>query len=524
MTILPQQQAQGKRSSPPMKKEDPLGHEETMEVVSSLGGDDDDASHEDDVLVPKRGELAWIVNAAKNVLSASLLLFSCILITAAVFEQQTRATGPAFGLHPAAAFVLFLVALLWLAVIEGGLNCVVGLRPVVAATYQESHPIAYRCTAAAHKGENLERFIVGRQYMDLSMVFTISFLVSALKGASVLGLPDIVCNVFLGSGLAMVLVTIVFGQLVMQINSADCMLDYMNNRIMLLSTYLALAVEASGICHAAYLIQIVATKMAGKEVAQEHKTLWQKFTFWLRVTLSVVLLLFALVTVFTAIFRGETKMFDGVPSWVSVLLFVGLILLVGMMDALQIAICAVVYIPEEQLWQHPTALRNMERVRGKRLRSFLLGRQIGQTVVQFLLARITTLDVPIGENDNIWGVSDLVQKMFNGGVLGAIIATVLASLSWRVLASNFPLAFLSSPFSRPIIGLCLLAERTGVINIAWSLAAVHRKVAGFKPDEYYLGGDMNGKRELDDAKDATAHQSDEETGDDVCPCVKKVEN
>jgi hypothetical protein len=47
--------------------------------------------------------------------------------------------------------------------------------------------------------------------------------------------------------------------------------------------------------------------------------------------------------------------------------------------------------------------------------------------------------------------------------------------------------FLGSPFARPIITLCLAAERTGIINIAWSLAALQRKVLGMHPDETYLG-------------------------------------
>jgi hypothetical protein len=99
--------------------------------------------------------------------------------------------------------------------------------------------------------------------------------------------------------------------------------------------------------------------------------------------------------------------------------------------------------------------------------------------------------VPLEENRNIWGVNDFWQKVFNSGGLGAIIATVLASLIWRVLASEFPLAFLSSIFARPIIALCLGAERTGIINISWSLAALQRRVMGFHQDEHYLGSKVS---------------------------------
>ena len=511
----------------------PLSHEVTLEThfsaASALVQDGEAvsacSSKEDDIQ-PSRWALAEV--AAKNVFSAALLVFCITLLTAAIFTQQTRATASSYGVHPAAAYVALLVALAWLALIEGGLNCLVGLRPLDPAVYKDSHPLAYRSTQVGHRGKNLDRFIVGRQYMDLTMVFTISFLASAVPGASVLGLPDLVCTCFLSTGLAMTLVTIVLGQLALQINAANCMLDYMNSYAMLGSTYLALAVEASGICHVVYLVQRIVqashhyTNKRAAAAAREtveladndstaspasadldvtddttattitktqpsKTTLWTNIAFWFRVLLSTSLLCFALVTVFVATFHGDTKMVSGVPGWASLLLFIFLIFLVGMFDALQIAFMAVVHIPQEQLEHRPTALANAQYViQGNRLQSFLLGRQIGQTVVQFWLARLTTLNIPLEEGRNIWGVPDLVQKLFNGGLLGAIVATVLASLIWRVLASEFPLAFLNLPVSKPIIYLCLGAEQTGIINIAWSLAALHRKVTGMRPDQDYL--------------------------------------
>ena len=432
----------------------------------------------------------WIVTAIKNCVSGALLLFSLTLISAAMFDHQTRATSEAYDLNSVVAYCLLWVVLLWLGIIEGGLNCMVGLRPVDRELYKDSHPLTYKATqlTLADKSKNhLERFIVGRQYMDLTMVFTISFLASAVKGASVLGLPSLICQIFLNTGLAMILVTIVLGQLALQVNAATCKLDFLNNYAMLGSTYVAMGVEASGICHVVYLVQKFATRNKVKHADHQQTTVWQSIAFWVRVLVSTTLLLFALVTVITATFSGDTKMYDGVPSWASMIIFVCLILLVGFLDALQIALMAVVHIPEDELQHCPRALRNSEYVKGKKLQSFLLGRQIGQTVIQFMLARITTLDVPLGEGRNIWGVSDFVQKLFNGGLLGAIIATVLASLIWRVLASEFPLVFLSSPFAKPIINLCFLAERSGIINISWPLSSLHRKITGVQPDEHYLG-------------------------------------
>jgi hypothetical protein len=103
----------------------------------------------------------------------------------------------------------------------------------------------------------------------------------------------------------------------------------------------------------------------------------------------------------------------------------------------------------------------------------------------FVIARITNLD-PDAEN-NIFGVPDGLQQFFVTGILGALMTTIIASLSWRVLASSFPIAFLSNPLSRPIIYLCLLLELTGICNVAWPMAKLWRKVFRFKEDDYYIG-------------------------------------
>jgi hypothetical protein len=54
---------------------------------------------------------------------------------------------------------------------------------------------------------------MGRQFMVVIMVFTISFSGGPLKDVEVFGFPSILTNIFLGSGLAMTLYTAMIGQL-----------------------------------------------------------------------------------------------------------------------------------------------------------------------------------------------------------------------------------------------------------------------------------------------------------------------
>eukprot|EP00526_Cylindrotheca_closterium_P028823 CAMPEP_0113617688 /NCGR_PEP_ID=MMETSP0017_2-20120614/8918_1 /TAXON_ID=2856 /ORGANISM="Cylindrotheca closterium" /LENGTH=56 /DNA_ID=CAMNT_0000527109 /DNA_START=1 /DNA_END=167 /DNA_ORIENTATION=- /assembly_acc=CAM_ASM_000147 len=56
--------------------------------------------------------------------------------------------------------------------------------------------------------------------MVIFINFTISLCGSPLEGASVLGLPQWVSDIFLGSGIAMVLTNVNIGQLTAQVNAS----------------------------------------------------------------------------------------------------------------------------------------------------------------------------------------------------------------------------------------------------------------------------------------------------------------
>jgi hypothetical protein len=87
-----------------------------------------------------------------------------------------------------------------------------------------------------------------------------------------------------------------------------------------------------------------------------------------------------------------------------------------------------------------------------------------------------------------FGVSSGIQDFFNTGLLGAVITTIVASLAWRIIASSFPIAFLSNPLIYVIIRLCLILEASGICSAAWLLALIHKQVAGYyQLDEVYVG-------------------------------------
>jgi len=304
----------------------------------------------------------------------------------------------------------------------------------------------------------------------------------------VFNFPSIMNDIFLTNGVAMILTTIMIGQLTAQVNAANCMLDFINNYFMLFSCYVSLGIEFSGLLHCVYLVQMMFSKLTGTPIESNEppRSTLQNAFFWARVVMSVAILAFCLAVTLVALFDGKTGMWQGVPPYVSVILLFVLMCIVGMMEGMQIALFAVVNLPEEELGQHMIAAKNCQLTfKGHNLQRFLIGRQIFVATLTFVIARIATPNY--GENDdNIWGVSNGFQAFLDTGLTGAVINTIIGSLAWRIIASSFPLAFLSNPAIYVIIRICLILEASGLCSGAWVLVRMNKLLAGYQPDEIYL--------------------------------------
>ena len=154
--------------------------------------------------------------------------------------------------------------------------------------------------------------------------------------------------------------------------------------------------------------------------------------------MSLAILGFSFAVTLKALFDGKTTMWEGVPPAVSVILFFVLMAIVGMLEGMQIAFFAVAKLSKDEQAQHPIAMKTCDllfRGEGRNLPGFMIGRQICVTMCFFFIARVTTLDVDVDAGEEtIFGVSDGVQRFFNTGLLGALITTIVASLSWQLVA------------------------------------------------------------------------------------------
>jgi hypothetical protein len=205
--------------------------------------------------------------------------------------------------------------------------------------------------------------------------------------------------------------------------------------------------------------------------------------------MSLAILGFSVAATLVALFDGKTTIWTFFPPGASVVIFAVLLCVVGMLEGMQIAFFAVAKVTKEERGDSIFAKKTCEllfRGKGKNLAGFMIGRQLCVVSCMFCVARITSVEIVEGE-ENIFGVSDGLQEFFNTGMLGAIVTTIIGSISWQLVASAFPIAFLSNPLVYIFLRICLLLESTGICHGAWVLASIHKKLAGFKRDEVYIG-------------------------------------
>lgn len=437
-----------------------------------------------------RSYFSFAIEMLKYIYSFLLLGFCITMVMGCIFTRQSSAAD--YGIHPVGTFFLFWFLVFWLALIEGGQGCIVGLQPVKRDSYAKTHQVTHMITEVAHSGDNMERFIVGRQFLVVLLIFLINICGSASKGADSLGLPSIWNTIFLDNGVAMIITTIVIGQLTSQVNAAVALLDFIDNYFMLGTVHLSLYIEMSGLLHCVYIVQIVFASMSRTQMESNEspRTLLLKVFFWCRIFLSIILLGFCLAVTLQTLFDGNSGMWEGVPTWASVIIFITLLFLAGLLDGMQIAAYALMNVPEEELRDHSVAYTNCQLMfQGRNLQSFLIGRQVFVASLIFIVARIASISGP--GDYRIFGASAALQGFYNTGLLGSVVLTIVGSLIFRIIASSYPLAFMSNPIIYAIIRMCLLVERSGLCSSSWGLARVNKYMMGYQPDEVYLEDDAS---------------------------------
>jgi len=315
------------------------------------------------------------------------------------------------------------------------------------------------------------------------------------------------------TGLAIFFMTAMIGKISAQVNASRCMLDYCDNFFDYFTFQVARLIELSGLLHCCYIVQILFAKLSGKplETKDEPRGPIENFLFWIRVLYSTAILGFALAVTFSALFNQQTTMWESVPPEGAVVLFILFMAVVGMLEGMQIAFFAVAKMTEEERARSPWAKRTCDLLfagDGRNLPGFMVGRQMCVTLCFFIIARVTTIKLNEGD-ENIFGVSNGIQTFMETGVLGALITTIIASITWQLVASAFPMAFLSTPLTYVLLRFCLALEWTGICQGSWVVARVLKFIFRYKYDEVYIGtAEDRAARALEEPESVKADDED----------------
>ena len=258
-----------------------------------------------DMLINAKRALASPWNLFKEVYSTVLLIFCSVIVISLIFDRNT---GVANDSHPVVAFLVLWLAVIWLAYVEGGQASLVGLPPVEQRLYKETHTTTHKIMDVVNKGDNLDRYLMGRQFMVLALVFVENLCAHPVdEHRKVLGMSKAVNQIFLGTGLAIFFMTAMIGKISAQVNASRCMLDYVNNYFAYFTFQVARIIEASGLLHCCYLVQMIFAWLSGQPVeSKEEPRNFIQLLFWGKVIISLAILAFSFAVTLEALFNNQT--------------------------------------------------------------------------------------------------------------------------------------------------------------------------------------------------------------------------
>jgi len=201
---------------------------------------------------------------------ATVLTLCCIgLVIYAIGKGYAALPG-----HPILLYLIFLFVVILLGYLEGLQIAILALERTSPSTFKErkrayvSHSLAMR-----NRGRNVQRFLVGRQFFVVFVVFICAQLTTYSKIREELyWMPDFIFTAIIQTGLPGALIVLSFGQLMPQLIATTNPVDFMNFRGTWSVIQLCLTFEAIGVTHFSWVLSwVVRTvfRMGEKETILE---------------------------------------------------------------------------------------------------------------------------------------------------------------------------------------------------------------------------------------------------------------
>lgn len=200
-----------------------------------------------------------VCNTFRHVMSTILTLGSLGLIGYCIAMDFAALPG-----HPALHYVLFVFSLVLLAYLEGLQVAILALEHITPSTIPAKcvRARASHALATGQRGLNVQRFLVGRQFFVVFVVF-LSAQLTTYPGLPKDSLPQWLYVAVINTGLPGALVVLAFGQLMPQLVAATHPMTVMNLVGAKQVIMLALGFEFVGVTHFSWLLTMIVKTCCG---------------------------------------------------------------------------------------------------------------------------------------------------------------------------------------------------------------------------------------------------------------------
>jgi hypothetical protein len=409
----------------------------------------------------------------KYLFSSAMTITYVIYIMWGIWTHQAVLPGPMY-LH----FFIFLFCLTLVAYLEGLQVAILNCEHVDPERKKESHPRAYKLMSSVRQGNNVERFLMGRQFFTV-FVMTLMAQVTSFPDISHLGVPAVVWFIFVATGLPGAMVVTTIGSLQPQLLAAKDPWTFLDMYGSYSTLMLCYALEWTGICtHFAWMLISILRKTVFRTdmLPKNHDvemTPQEKALDYLKYVVSFSIISMYFLFLMYGIWTGESLLGQSGVHIVGVfVIFCCCILFLALLEGLQVAILVrETKDPDENNYKetHPRAYALMTRAtHEKNVRRFLIGRQFFVIFVVFLINQCTIFpDVQkFCFNPVLWFF--VVQL----GLPTALNVLCFAQLPAQLLGNQDPMLFMNRPGPRFTLEVCLFTEMTGIAHFSWVATAI----------------------------------------------------
>jgi len=429
-----------------------------------FGSEDDIAEPPDEEVDPAEHNvfLHQLFTYARYTLSSVLTLSYLAYLLWGIWTGQAVLPGP-----PVAHFLIFVFCLVLVAYLEGLQIAILALEKESPEKKRLSHTRAYKLITSVKKGNNVERFLVGRQFFTI-FIMTLMAQVTSFPLISHLGISPIVWFIFIQTGLPGAVVVTTIGSLQSQLLSAKDPWQFLDLYGSFSVLKLCYASEVTGICtHFAWLLigifrRTVFVTCKPPKPRRELSRAGEACEA-LKYILSTVVVLTYTAYLMYGIWTNQAIL--PLPE-IGVFCTLALCFVcLSLLEGLQVAILVTENTdPETFRTSHPRAYALMKKATfEKNVRRFLIGRQFFVIFIVFLVNQCTIFPrlSYSGINDILWLV--LVQL----GLPTALTVLCFAQLPAQLLANQDALMFMNRYGARLTLEVCLLTEKTGLAHFSW---------------------------------------------------------